>query len=459
MTRIGICHYKIGDTDGVSLEIDKWEQVLERMGHEVILCGGDLGTRDGVLIDEMYHHRRDAEQLSANAFQRLEDYGSGEEWKREVLELATQIEVQVCQRVKDHNIALLISNNIWSLGANLSAAVALARIVHRLDLPAIGHHHDFYWERFRRMRPTCKEAREIAENYLPPTDPWIQHVVINSLARDELERRSGVDSTVVSNVFDFEGSPWGIDAYNQSFRETIGVGANDLLVLQATRVIPRKGIELAIDLVKALSQHEYLSTLTRRGLYNERPFTEKSRIVLVLAGSAEDSHCDYFDRLKRKAEQEEIELRCVFDRVRAHRGTVEGQKLYSLWDCYAFADVTTYPSLYEGWGNQFLEAVRAKLPIVMFEYPVYRADIKSKGFKVISLGSHIVKKDDLGLVSVGAQTIREAAQRVVEVVTNPAKRRAMTEHNFELGRAFYGLDSLERYLGPIIERTLSRQGR
>ena len=458
MTCIGICHYKIGDTDGVSLEIDKWEQVLKRMGHEVILCGGDLGTRDGVLIDEMYHHRRDAKQLSTNAFQRLEDYGSGEAWKQKVFELAAQIETQFGHFVKDHNIAFLIPNNIWSLGANLSAAVALAGIVHRLDLPAIGHHHDFYWERFRRMRPTCKEAEEIAENYLPPTDPRIQHVVINSLARDELKRRSGVGSTVVPNVFDFEGSPWGIDAYNQSFRETIEVGENDLLVLQATRVIPRKGIELAIDLVKALSQQEHRSTLTRRGLYDGRPFTEKSRIVLVLAGSAEDSHCDYFDRLKRKAEQQGIELRCISARIRAHRETVEGQKLYSLWDCYAFADVVTYPSLYEGWGNQFLEAVRAKLPIVIFEYPVYRSDIKNKGFKVISLGSHIVEEDDCGLVSVSAQTIREAAQRAVEVVTNPAKRRAMTEHNFELGRVSYGLDSLVRCLGPIIERTLSRRG-
>ncbi len=456
MTRIGICHYKIGDSDGVSLEIDKWAQVLERMGHEVTLCGGDLGTAEGVLINEMYHHRPDAERLSANGFRRLEDYDSGEEWKREVLELAAKIETQFCQFVKDHNIALLIPNNIWSIGANLSAAVALARIVERLDLRAIGHHHDFYWETFRGMTPTCDEAREIAENYLPPTDPRIEHVVINSLARDELMRRSGVGSTVVPNVFDFEGGPWRIDAYNESLREMIGVNENDLLVLQATRVVPRKGIELAIDLVKGLSQPECRSTLQRRGLYDGRPFTEKSHIVLVLAGCAEDSPEGYLERLQQKAEREGIELRCIFDRVRARRGTDAGQKLYSLWDCYAVADVVTYPSLYEGWGNQLLEAVRARLPIVMFEYPVYRADIKNKGFEVISLGSCIGGNDDVGLITISAQTNREAAHRAVEAVTDSAKRHAMTEHNFELGRASYGLDSLETFLGQIIERALSR---
>jgi hypothetical protein len=46
MTTIGICHYKIGDTDGVSLEMDKWRVVLEGLGHTVHLCGGDLGKAE-----------------------------------------------------------------------------------------------------------------------------------------------------------------------------------------------------------------------------------------------------------------------------------------------------------------------------------------------------------------------------------------------------------------------------
>ena len=33
MKNIGIFHYKVGGTDGVSLEIDKWKKVLEEMGH------------------------------------------------------------------------------------------------------------------------------------------------------------------------------------------------------------------------------------------------------------------------------------------------------------------------------------------------------------------------------------------------------------------------------------------
>ena len=74
MKTVGIFHYQVGRTDGVSLEIDKWKRVLEEMGHMVHLCAGDRGAAEGTLIEEMYHHRPDAERLSYNTFYELCDY-------------------------------------------------------------------------------------------------------------------------------------------------------------------------------------------------------------------------------------------------------------------------------------------------------------------------------------------------------------------------------------------------
>ena len=36
MKNIGVFHYKVGGTDGVSLEIDKWKQVLEENYNNVL---------------------------------------------------------------------------------------------------------------------------------------------------------------------------------------------------------------------------------------------------------------------------------------------------------------------------------------------------------------------------------------------------------------------------------------
>jgi glycosyltransferase involved in cell wall biosynthesis len=451
MTTIGLCHYQVGGTDGVSLEMDKWRQVLERMGHTVHLCGGDLGTAEGFLIEELYHHRKDVERITRNAFYRLSDYESETDLEKEILELADRIERGLRAFINEFSLDLLIPNNIWSIGVNLPAAIAFARVVRKRRIPAIAHHHDFHWETFRGMTPTCAMVCRMAQEYLPPKDPLVTHVVINSLVQAELRQRSGVDSSVVPNVFDFAGKPWCIDEYNRGFRAAIGVNENDIVVLQATRIVERKGIELAIDLVEELNEPSNIAKLQEGGLYDGRRFTKDDRVVLVLAGYSEDRTGSYLSRLKRKIERAGIESRFIAERVRSRREESDGEHLYSLWDCYVFADLVTYPSLFEGWGNQFLEAIRAKLPVVLFEYPVFRSDIAPLEFRCISLGSE-TKTDETGLVMISESTLRTAAQESVQLLTSPNRYQEIVEHNFELGRAHFSLSSLQRLLGRVTKK-------
>ena len=58
--------------------------------------------------------------------------------------------------------------------------------------------------------------------------------------------------------------------------------------------------------------------------------------------------------------------------TRDHRN---GRKQYTLWDAYPHADLVTYPSLYEGFGNALLETIYFKRLAVVNRYPVYVADL------------------------------------------------------------------------------------
>jgi glycosyltransferase involved in cell wall biosynthesis len=454
MKTIGIFHYQVGRTDGVSLEIDKWKRVLEEMGHTVHLCAGDLGTVEGTLIEEMYHHRPDAERLNYNTFCELRDYPDDAAYRADLLALAAVIERKMRDFVAEKGIDFLIPQNVWSVAASPSVAIALARVMRDLHLPALAHNHDFYWEQ-ADVALTCATAIELADKYLPPRDPLARHVVINSLAQRELAERKGIESTVVPNIFDFEekeASPWQPDDYNQDFRARIGLRENDVFILQATRIVHRKGIELAVDFVKALDSPARRARLKERGLYDGRSFDDDSRIVLVLAGYARDDMTGgYLNRLKQKVERAGIDALFIEDVVGGRRQTRGGQKIYSLWDTYVFADFVTYPSLWEGWGNQCLEALRARLPLLLFEYPVYQADIGDKGFRVVSLGSEIQDGDNPGLVQVAPQVIEAAADQAVELLTDAQLYRETVEHNFQVGRQHYSLESLRGYLAPLME--------
>ncbi|MCJ7735399.1 MAG: hypothetical protein MUP11_12735, partial [Anaerolineales bacterium] len=83
--------------------------------------------------------------------------------------------------------------------------------------------HDFYWERVDGFSLNCAGAAELVDKYLPPQDPEIKHIVINSLAQKELLERKGILSRVVPNVFDFSGPDWEVDEYNSDLRQEIGL--------------------------------------------------------------------------------------------------------------------------------------------------------------------------------------------------------------------------------------------
>ena len=172
--------------------------------------------------------------------------------------------------------------------------------------------------------------------------------------------------------------------------------------------------------------------------------------MLVLAGFARDDlEGNYKQKLIDKAEHGGVELLFIEDRVDANRSTREDQKIYSLWDTYPAADLVTYPSLWEGWGNQFLEAVKAKLPLLVFEYPVYKKDIKNKGFQVISLGDKIRDYDEGGLARVEDQVIKDAADQAVDLLTDADLRQGVVDHNFQVAQEHFSLAALRRYLEPL----------
>lgn len=451
---IGILHYQMGGTDGVSLEVEKWQSVLEAMGHTVHLCAGDLGHTTGTRFESLYHHTSIAETLYHNTFDALTDFSSSAEFDAALLRAADEVERDLQVFIGQKQIELLIPQNMWSVAMNPAVAIALARVVVRNNLPTLAHHHDFYWERGRQARGvslTCAPALNLADRFLPPRHPQIRHMVINTLAQKDLRERKGIAATVVPNVFDFDAPAWTVDAYNQDFRQQIGVGENDVMILQATRIVPRKGIELAVDFVAALNSAERRAALAARGLFDGRKFNADSRIVLVLAGyERDDPSGQYVAKLKEKIAAMGVDARFVGDRIAGSRDHQAGKKIYSLWDAYVFADFVTYPSLWEGWGNQFLEALRAKLPIMLFEYPVYGADIAPRGFDVVSLGNMLAGRDAAGLAKVPAGTMARAADRAISLLSDADARRAAVEKNFALGREHYSMATLRRIVASLL---------
>ncbi|GIQ61603.1 hypothetical protein PACILC2_01710 [Paenibacillus cisolokensis] len=140
---IALCHFRVGETDGVSLEMEKWKKVLEDMGHNVFLLAGSLGEQEGIEIDELHYRHPLNDKLVLNAYERLQDYETEEQFRREVFAYAAKIEESLIRAIDRYELDVLVPNNIWSLGWGLSAGAAFAAAVRKRRIKAVAHHHDF----------------------------------------------------------------------------------------------------------------------------------------------------------------------------------------------------------------------------------------------------------------------------------------------------------------------------
>ena len=250
----------------------------------------------------------------------------------------------------------------------------------------------------------------------------MKHVVINSLAQRDLKARRGIDSVVVPNVFDFATPAPGIDDFNADFRQAIGLAPGDLLFLQPTRVVPRKGIELAIELVSKMQ--------------DARGKMQGAGCKLVITHEAGDEGLDYLHQLQARAAAAGVDLRYVADRMAPQRGIRPGGgKIYSLWDAYIHADFVTYPSLYEGFGNALIEAVYFRKPVLVNRYPVYAADIGPLGFEFVEIDGRITD---------------ETVAQVRALLADPCRREAMAERNYRLGQEHFSFERLEELLQELL---------
>ena len=164
---IAIFHYKVGGTDGVSLEIEKWKRVLESLGQRVFLCAGELGQTDGYCIEELDQHHPQMARLYRNSFNELIDFDPLA-YETDLLCWSDRLEVKLLEFLGRYKIDLINVHNIWSVALNPPLAVALENVRQKLSLPALAHHHDFYWERTEGIAVTNACALEVVDRYLPP---------------------------------------------------------------------------------------------------------------------------------------------------------------------------------------------------------------------------------------------------------------------------------------------------
>ena len=192
--------FRLGGSDGVSVEAAKWADALGLLGWTVRSVAG-AGPVDHLLPG-----------LAMLA-----------------PEPPTAAEVDTALAGAD----VVVVENLCSLPLNPAAAAVVAAAC--AGRPTVLHHHDLPWQRpqFAHLPP-------------PPDDPAWAHVTINELSRTELADH-GINATTIYNSFDPDPPP----GDRATVRGALGVPEATKLLLQPTRALARKNIGGAIAVAEA----------------------------------------------------------------------------------------------------------------------------------------------------------------------------------------------------------------
>lgn len=443
--KIVFIHYRVGERDGVSLEIEKRARLFEEMGHSVYFISG----RDG--IERKNSHVIDEMELGHTAATFLRDGCFYKKMFDENVMMTLYYAMENAIQKKLHELFeriqpdLVFVHNMFSHCYNLPATTALIKVLDRYQSPTMVVNHDFWFDRPQFHHPKYFFVEQILETLPPTRSYFVRQQVINTNAYSLLMKRRKVEAEVIGDSFDFTFAASHPMEMREEIRSQLGVLPNDILVVHATRVTQRKAIENAIiycdALQKTVAQHNELAL-------GGKSYSRDSRVFLLLPNFVEVDAKHYAEELESYAQRLGVKLLWAADMFAFYRSESDLKKKFSFWDSYAAADIVTYTSTQEGFGNQFLEGVAFRKPVVLLEYPVFKDDIKPEGYKYISMGSEVFKRNGFQLVP--RSVAEKAAKETLKFMKDPHELSHALSQNYTIAKKFHDESLLEKSLRSIV---------
>jgi hypothetical protein len=467
---IGILHSLIGKNDGVSIVIDQTvRSMVDDLNMElgnIFFLAAHTSPRFNAETDEIFWHKNEAHKSIIQYFSK-----KAPEWLDSMIhENALRVKAIISDFIQRHSIDLLIAHNT-SHPYNFITAVGLGYYFEEIRKNGfvwpkiLVWWHDSYFEReqFSNPNPVIRKYLK----YIPGT--YVDGIVFINKAQVSLARRLFKQyndpladaffrdrAVLIPNTcsidWNWKDYNWNstnpvrppLDNYNQSFLKDIGVTEiiessgftvdETLFLLQHTRIVPRKKIEIAID---------FSFELEKRFLRDNR----KKCIILLISGHSGDEQfkykeflTDYFLIKKEAYPQSNVFLIFGENRILSHRDIIVDKKYYNFSEIPSviayYGGIGTYFSEVEGFGNNMLEMISAGIPVLINRYEVYRTDIESYGFDLPYIDEAMLTE---GLI-----------ERAYAIINDPVKRNTMVRHNLEVLDKHLGHKIIAKKLEPLI---------
>ena len=346
--KIGILHYSCFPVvGGVEVIVSQQASVFNRMGYSVsVLAGmGEVYTEDFPVRIEPVLSSKNTRIVKAQ-----EECKKGHQ---AALEAPTK---RIYKILKDwsQGLDVILAHNVLHMPFNLPLTLALRRLADPGDGPAVvSWAHDSPY--FQPGLP--KYLNNPPWLVLLHSHPNIHYVTISE-SRIKLFRKhcGGGNWNLIHNGID-PARFFYLDPKSVRLSEELDLFSRDLVVVQPSRVTPRKNLELSIHIIRGIKLLGYNVLFMLTGAYDPH---EQRAVAYYRRLRYWINELDLQDNIAVLAEY----------RFRDRKKLVPARNF--IRDLYLMADLLLMTSKDEGFGLPLLEAGMIKLPIACSDIPPFK---------------------------------------------------------------------------------------
>lgn len=361
MSRIGMVHYTAPPKQvaGVEVVIDYHSRILSAHGYNVRLIFGkggglDLRNVEEVELPLLSPDNPRVEMVQKDIFEKHEE-------TEEFTKLKHDLKQELSRLFSDLNACIV--HNIPSMPFNLAATAAINELVDELKTHFIFWLHDTVivreeWQNLVGKFPlTLLHHKNQNITFVTPTSFRARQFA-------SLEEPYNISNMcVIPNGVNVEGY-LKIDETTKQLMKRLGLSFNDFIIVTPVRVLPRKNIELALNVI-----HELVH------------ISGKKKIRLLITGpvGADLESAAYEARLKEIIKMRRLQDVVIFchDLISFKRKFSDEKIIkWSVADVYNIADLVFIPSREEGFGLPVIEAGAARKPIFCSRIPPFQELIR-----------------------------------------------------------------------------------
>ena len=361
MPKVGIVHYTAPPKQvaGVEVVIDYHSRTLTEHGYNVCLVYGKGG---GLELRNFEEHELpllspDHPRVKKVQKETLKQHEATEGFRKLKGDLKAGLE----EILRDVDSCII--HNIPSMPFNFAATAAINELVDELDTRFIFWLHDTVlvrdeWQSLIGEFPLTLLHRK-NENTIFVTPTSFREKQFAALEEPYKIPRMKVIPNGVS-VEEYLK----IDETTKQLMRRLGLSFDDFIIVTPVRVLPRKNIELALNVVHELAH-----------------ISNQKRIKLLVSGppGTDPDSIAYESKLKEIIKMRRLQDSVIFchDLISFKRQFSDGKIVkWSVADIYNIADLVFIPSKEEGFGLPVIEAGAARKPIFCSRIPPFQELIR-----------------------------------------------------------------------------------